>query len=311
MIQALLADVLALGTVKPVLLWDDRLTPPVAAVDIWPIGLTDDFLSGLNEAMADCEAVWPVAPETEGLLEKLCGLVEASGKALLTSPASAVHLTASKTATLKRLARFNLPVVPHLSPVEFAGLDETERAAQLARAGASAWVVKPDDGVGCEGSVILKADAPLPTLNSNNLIQPFIAGQALSLSAIFAEGKARLLSVNRQHIEITDHGFKLQGCEVNAFSDDSGFWSNLANQVAAAIPELWGYAGVDLILTETGPVILEVNPRLTTSYSALRTATGENPAGLVLELWHTGRLPPSRIRWGIPITLMLEADFAD
>ena len=33
-----------------------------------------------------------------------------------------------------------------------------------------------------------------------------------------------------------------------------------------------------------GPVVLEINPRLTTSYVGLRPALGRNPAALVLEL---------------------------
>jgi predicted ATP-grasp superfamily ATP-dependent carboligase len=47
---------------------------------------------------------------------------------------------------------------------------------------------------------------------------------------------------------------------------------------------LWGYAGIDFIDTDAGPLALEVNPRLTTSYAGLRRAMGINPALLVLEL---------------------------
>jgi len=61
-------------------------------------------------------------------------------------------------------------------------------------------------------------------------------------------------------------------------------YQQIASAVAAAIPGLWGYVGVDLIEGPDGPVVLEINPRLTTSYAGLRDAVGVNPAGLVLDL---------------------------
>ena len=104
----------------------------------------------------------------------------------------------------------------------------------------------------------------------------------------------------------TGQGFILKGCQVNALYDADGHWQSLAGRVALAIPELWGYAGIDLILGPDGPVILEINPRLTTSYAGLRSATGENPAALVLDLLRTGALPPLRTAPGRPVEILLE-----
>ena len=58
----------------------------------------------------------------------------------------------------------------------------------------------------------------------------------------------------------------------------------MAQSVCRAIPGLWGYVGVDLIMTEEGPVVLEVNPRLTTSYVGLSQSIGINLASLMLQL---------------------------
>jgi predicted ATP-grasp superfamily ATP-dependent carboligase len=57
------------------------------------------------------------------------------------------------------------------------------------------------------------------------------------------------------------------------------------------MPELWGYAGVDVMRCEQELRVLEVNPRLTTSYAGLRRSLGINPAALVLDLWRSGTLP--------------------
>jgi predicted ATP-grasp superfamily ATP-dependent carboligase len=49
-----------------------------------------------------------------------------------------------------------------------------------------------------------------------------------------------------------------------------------------AIPGLAGYVGVDLILTPGGPLVVELNPRLTTSYLGLRAATRRNLAAAAI-----------------------------
>jgi len=67
-------------------------------------------------------------------------------------------------------------------------------------------------------------------------------------------------------------------------ADADGALLDLAKRAIAAIPGLWGYVGIDVVLTQRGPVVLEVNPRLTTSYAGLRAALDINPARLVLDL---------------------------
>ena len=46
--------------------------------------------------------------------------------------------------------------------------------------------------------------------------------------------------------------------------------------------------GIDLICTDSGPLVLEINPRLTLSYSGLHAGLMENPAALVLDLCRAG-----------------------
>ena len=58
----------------------------------------------------------------------------------------------------------------------------------------------------------------------------------------------------------------------------------VAARIAKAFPGLWGYVGIDLIDSPAGPLVLEINPRLTTSYVGLAAAIGGNPAGMVLAM---------------------------
>ena len=75
----------------------------------------------------------------------------------------------------------------------------------------------------------------------------------------------------------------LQGITVNAYRRDAANFQALSRQIAQALPGLWGYIGVDLIRANDGALtVLEINPRLTTSYCGLRDAVGINVAELLL-----------------------------
>ena len=90
--------------------------------------------------------------------------------------------------------------------------------------------------------------------------------------------------INEQLIEIKGHRLHCSGIVVNAMSGDRDRLEPLALEIARALPGLWGYVGVDIIVTPAGPVVIEINPRLTTSYVGLKASIDRNPAGLILSL---------------------------
>jgi predicted ATP-grasp superfamily ATP-dependent carboligase len=93
------------------------------------------------------------------------------------------------------------------------------------------------------------------------------------------------LTTNQQQLVIKNNRFNLQACEVNTHNSQREFYLDLIKRMTKAMPGLWGYIGIDLIETaEFGPLILEINPRLTTSYVGIRSATGINVAEQVLRL---------------------------
>jgi predicted ATP-grasp superfamily ATP-dependent carboligase len=51
--------------------------------------------------------------------------------------------------------------------------------------------------------------------------------------------------------------------------------------------------GVDLILADDSVQLVEINPRLTTSYIGLRQVAGMNPAGLIFDACTRQSLPES------------------
>jgi predicted ATP-grasp superfamily ATP-dependent carboligase len=107
----------------------------------------------------------------------------------------------------------------------------------------------------------------------------------LSLSVLGDGRDVRVLSVNRQDI-VWDAGgaANYRGGVTNAIADRTRFLP-LAQAVQAAIPGLWGCWGIDCVLPPDGePVLIEVNPRLTTAFVHLRAATGFDVLGALLAL---------------------------
>jgi predicted ATP-grasp superfamily ATP-dependent carboligase len=125
------------------------------------------------------------------------------------------------------------------------------------------------------------------------IVQPWIEAEALSLSALFNDGQACLLSVNRQRVTRQGGRLKLEGCEVNALPDHDQRYATLVNRIAGAIPGLQGYVGIDLLKTNDSLKLLEINPRLTTSYAGLRPSLAINPAEWVVRVMPGDAWPAS------------------
>lgn len=281
MLRALVSDLCELEGVEVVITRDARLAPVNLPVECRVVECPEQFREAWESTLCAVDAVWPIAPEQHGALERVTAAVVDSGKTLLNSPPSAVRVAASKIGTLRRLADQGIPVVA------------TYRIDDELPGSGGRWVLKPDDGVGCLG-IRLFQDRDALLRHWEQLVegpayvaQPYTAGMAASLCILAREGEAALLSVNRQRIAVMDDAFVLLGCVVGGLNGGPRY-PRLARNVAAALPGLRGFVGVDLIVGRGGPRVLEVNPRLTTSYVGLRESTGLNPAGLVLDLMGGG-----------------------
>lgn len=289
MVLALVQDLLRLPEHRVTLMRDARLCPcPIndARLNMIWVQPAEEPKTALKNALEGVEAVWPIAPETDGCLAAICHLIETEGKCLLTTATEGVLIATSKGETLSRLEQHGVNIVP---------TQTLERCDQN-----TPWdypcVFKIDDGVGCEDTIIIHGPDDLRRFWEKKdprtwLAQPLLKGDVLSLSGIFCQGEGRLLCCNQQNIRQSQEGFTLLGLTVNGRSDPEGTFKALLTRVAHAMPWLWGFAGVDLILGPEGPLVLEINPRLTSAYPGIHRATGLNPAGLVLDLAQNRQLP--------------------
>ncbi|HEX5632331.1 MAG TPA: ATP-grasp domain-containing protein [Gemmatimonadales bacterium] len=299
MLRALVDDLALLPGIEILTSRDPRLPPLPGIRTIVPSPGEDGFAL-FARGVAACDAAWPTAPETGGTLARLADETVRQGRTLLGCLPDAVRIAASKRATFHALRDAGVPVVP-----TFALADELPPLH-------GPWVVKPDDGAGCEDTHLVAdwsvARERLQAFPDRLVAQPWIDGTALSLSLLCAEGRATLLACNLQHPRVADGEVSVEGITVNAVPDAGGRLAELAAGIAAALPGLRGYVGVDLIGAPGGPVVLEINPRLTTSYCGLRGALGINVAGMVLDLLRpAGSATHGTPGHGTPVTISLGA----
>lgn len=238
-----------------------------------------NIYSLLSELVEDFDFVWPIAPEMQGELEKITQLCEKKNKRLFNSSSQAVAVCSDKLLTAQYLNNHGVASV--------AGVQLSEFTQQFQ----APWVIKPKDGVGCLNSYYITNDCELSliinqlTNLSDFLIQPYLNGDSLSLSCLFREGKGWLLCCNRQLVAIRDGQFKLESCTVNINTENEIGFQKIIDQVARVIPGLSGYVGIDIIQPEgSPPLVLEINPRLTTSYAGINQAIGLNVAKTVVEM---------------------------
>lgn len=284
MLQTLLRDLGAVAGVELVAARDPRLPPlPEPVAQLAPRageGWLDLFRRGLEDA----DAAWPIAPETDGILEILSQTVVDEKVLLLSSRPEAVRVAASKRATARALRRVGVAAAEAFAPGDFLP------------PGTMAWVAKPDEGAGCEDTRLFwdanDAVEWVAGRSERFILTPFIAGSALSLSLLCRKGECCVLACNQQRIVLRDDRFCFLGASVGAVPTRPEFTA-LARRIAAALPGLWGYVGVDLVWDGRRAVVMDINPRLTTSYAALHTALDANPAALVLDLLDRRKpLPP-------------------
>lgn len=246
----------------------DGLPGRVAAV---PPGVP--WRDAWRRELARCDAVLALAPEED---DRLAGLVEdarAAGRLSVNCEPAAVRLAGDKLAFSARLRAAGLPAAAT------AAWDPAQPAP---------WpdgVVKPRCGAGGEDAhrVGRNGRGP-PALDPARawVFEPWVGGRALSLSLLASADGLELLSCNAIACGASGGRLEVGEPEVGAADDWPGLRAAAAEllpALAAAVPGLRGYVGIDGVWDGRRLTVLELNPRLTLSYAGLAARLG--PAALL------------------------------
>src|SRR5262249_28296825 len=114
------------------------------------------------------------------------------------------------------------------------------------------------------------------------VVQPFLAGEAASVAFLVGPEEVVPLLPARQHIDVlADGSMHYRGGRLPQAMPPGAI--ALAARAVACVPGLRGYVGVDLVLADE-PHVIEINPRLTTSYIGLRRLARFNVMQAMLDV---------------------------
>jgi predicted ATP-grasp superfamily ATP-dependent carboligase len=145
-------------------------------------------------------------------------------------------------------------------------------------------VLKPRDGAGSQAVQLLHEPSPHPpSIEGPSRLERFCPGLAASVAAMAGPAGHTLLPPCTQRLT-QDGRFCYLGGSLLAHPSLAARAHRLAARALACLPEPRGYIGFDLVLGEqpANDVIIEINPRPTTSYVGLRHAVAENLAAVLL-----------------------------
>ena len=173
--------------------------------------LSFDDVASFEIGVERADAVWLIAPECDGILERLARYVEQSGKQLIGSSSHAIHLTSDK----KKLSQH---WIQSLIPTPYVMMfDSWNRERNVFPV-----VVKPIDGCGSTATTyvsssqeieLARARASESGCETNRLIvQPFCPGQAVSVAILFGREADTHLLPTFQHVDADFH-FAYRGGE--------------------------------------------------------------------------------------------------
>ncbi len=271
--DALITDLSALGH-RVVASVDPRF--PLRSA---PAGATQRPPLPVSRLLDDVDAVWLIAPETDRCHERLAAVIERRGLRLLGSSSAAIRLASDKARLPALLQRSG---VPHPS---------TRRLGSAADAEAVGFpvVVKPVRGAGCAGVTLVGGPRGLPRRDAPQVVQAFVPGVSASVSLLVSRRHAVVLAVNRQRLSAGPR-FAYRGGSTPFDHPLAARAGSHSRAACRAIPGLRGYVGVDVVLGAGEAWVIEINPRLTTSYLGLRASLDRNLAALALDAC-SGRLP--------------------
>ncbi len=302
MLRSFTEDLKAAGHQVTVLL-DERiskLNPPLKADFIIPVSKPQEsslFLLGLARVN---DASYIIAPETASTLKKTVKTLEATGKTSLNCSSDAIVEVSDKfklTVALKK----NGYITP--KTVLFNINDTLKHIKESINCNFSyPLVFKPVDGAGCCGVSYIKNEDRIQDAiekikkeaeSKKFIAQEFVEGESVSVSLLSNGSKAVALSLNKQNITLVEPIGELTYnggyTPLNHPNQDQIF--DLSEKIVETFPGLRGYIGVDLIISQEGLYVVDVNPRLTVSYVGVRNIVDFNLAQAVIKAVTHHQLP--------------------
>jgi tyramine---L-glutamate ligase len=279
MVQAMAADLVASADV--VATRDARLPlelPPHC--EVIDVKSASDDLEAVQRLAATADWTLLIAPETGGILLQRAKLVETAGGRLLSPGSPLVEIAGNKQATAELLAAagVRVPRGRLLAPESNDALPYVSYPV----------IIKPVDGCGSQNvRLLLSEQSPSEWrgLIGDYRVEEFVAGLPASVAVLCGPNGNYALPVCEQRLS-ADGRFAYVGGRLPLEANLAVRGRRLALIAVSTLPQLRGYIGIDLVLGKaadgSGDYVIEINPRLTTSYVGLRALSRPNLAAAMI-----------------------------
>lgn len=277
MATALAEDFVAVKGVDLVMLRDSRLRETLRLPgDVVDVKSDEQELATFQRLATTSEWTLVIAPEISNRLLERCWLVDKLGGQLLGPPPEFVQLASDKHATAEHLAAAGV-CVPEgcaLRSGECLPSGFSYPAVLKPRWGAGSLAVRLIEGISEDGEPPEEIECP-------SRIERFCPGVPASVAFLCGPPAAGpsttqfALPPCRQRLNPED-GFTYLGGSLPLEKPLAERARKLAQRALASLPPALGYIGIDLVLgadpSGANDVVIEINPRVTTSYVGLRAA---------------------------------------
>lgn len=229
-------------------------------------------------AAKECDAALIIAPESDGELAKGVAVLRSSGVDVVAGSGDFLRVASDKLLTAQLLHAAGIAHPPYVAVGD-------ERMVGVV-AGYEKFVVKPRDGCGTD-SIETFDDfrSARKALCGKSLMQAWMPGKSISISFLSSGNNQTFLPAVSQSISDGD----CQYVGGRGPLDDKAqrrATALAARAIAAMPPTARGFVGLDLILGEqpSEDYVIEINPRLTTSYVGLREMIHGNLAARLFDI---------------------------
>jgi len=274
----------------------------LSSASISMVESTDRFLEVWGRVASDCDVTIVIAPELNNALAAIVRTLRALGVQVLAPDEAFLNAASDKWLMSKMLLASGVAHPATWTLREYSA----SRIAVTKRIGNSPITVKRRDGAGCAemsyfaNGAAFESWALSTSLFAENaddwIVQPWIAGQPASL-ALIAHGSRKVLGAFEQRIDVSPIAIANRG-ECVQYRGGSGplvqvsfaELDKFANVVLNAVPPgVAGWIGIDFLIpleavTASDWIVIEINPRLTTSYAGYRKWYGHALANMLLGL---------------------------
>ena len=253
--------------------------------------VSGDWQAAFDSLAVRADYALVIAPEADSCLADLSRRALAAGAKLLGCSPESILAASDKGACARLFSEAGIDA-PETVPVTRQTLDAAAREMGFP------VVVKPTSGQDCDGVSLISGledlDRALALLDGHEsmLLQRYQPGVNASASILVCGNDVTPLSLNGQRIE-PGIPFAYQGGSTPLIHPQSKAALDLAVRAAKLIPGLAGFVGLDMILTDDGCMVIELNPRVTVAYSGVSRSLDANLAEAILNAAVHGVLPGS------------------